>query len=278
MCNMDYYLSVLIILFQIGVGIFLFYILFSRYKKKRLQKILNAPFLKEHEAILLKIPHYNKLNQTDQRDIQKSIMLFINTKEFIGVHCIVTMEMKLVIGFYACLLLLHVSKENCYENLKTIIIYPNTIISKEIRSNGGIYTNERFLLEGQSASDTVVLSWHEAKKEAYHPSHGNVIIHEFAHEIDFMDGKVDGVPPMPASKYEAWARSLGRNFIALNKVVLKNREWGKYKLLGSYASTNEAEFFAVITELFFEKPNALKEEFPDLYNELLGFYKIEFLE
>ena len=275
---MDYYLSVLIILFQISVGIFLFYILFSRYKKKRLQKILNAPFLKEHEAILLKIPHYNKLNQTDQRDIQKSIMLFINTKEFIGVHCIVTMEMKLVIGFYACLLLLHVSKENCYENLKTIIIYPNTIISKEIRSNGGIYTNERFLLEGQSASDTVVLSWHEAKKEAYHPSHGNVIIHEFAHEIDFMDGKVDGVPPMPASKYEAWARSLGRNFIALNKVVLKNREWGKNKLLGSYASTNEAEFFAVITELFFEKPNALKEEFPDLYNELLGFYKIEFLE
>ena len=220
----------------------------------------------------------------DKRDIKKSIMLFINTKEFIGVHCDVTMEMKLVIAFYACLLLLHmkypvdISKENCYENLKTLIIYPNTIITKEISSNGGIYKNERFLLEGQSTVDTVVLSWHEAKKEAYHPSHGNVIIHEFAHEIDFMDGKIDGVPPMNASKYEAWARSLSRNFIALNKVVLKNREWGKYKLLGSYASTNEAEFFAVITELFFEKPNALKEKFPDLYGELLDFYKIEFLE
>jgi len=275
---MDYYLSLLTFMLEIGVAMFLFFTLFFIYKKKKLQRISKLPFLKEYEAILLKTTHYHKLSDEDKRDIQRSILMFVNTKEFIGVHCVITMEMKLVIAFYACLLLLHVSKENCYENLKTLIIYPNTIITKEIRSSGGIYTNERFLLEGQSVNDTVVLSWHEAKKEAYHPSHRNVIIHEFAHEIDFMDGEVDGVPPMPASKYEAWARSLGRNFIALNKVVLKNREWGKYKLLGSYASTNEAEFFAVITELFFEKPNALKENFPDLYKELLDFYKIEFLE
>ena len=274
---MDYYLSLLIVLFQAGVSIFLFYILLSRYKKKRLQKIVNTPFLKEHEAFLAKISHYNRLNTMDQRDIKKSIMLFINTKEFIGVHCDVSMEMKIVIAFYACLLLLHVSKENCYDNLKTLIIYPNTIISKEIRSNGGIYTHERFLLEGQSVGDTVVLSWHEAKKEAYHPSRSNVIIHEFAHEIDFMDGEVDGIPPMNDWKYETWAKIVSKNFAALNKVVLKNREWGKYKLLGSYASTNEAEFFAVITELFFEKPKALKEKFPDLYGELLDFYKLEFL-
>ena len=275
---MDYYLSLLIVLFLSGVSIFLFSILFSRYKKRRLQKIANTPFLKENEAFLLKISHYNRLNAIDQRDIKKSIMLFINSKEFVGVHCDVTMEMKIVIAFYACLLLLHVSKENCYDNLKTLIIYPNTIITKEIRSNGGIYAHERFLLEGQSVGDTVVLSWHEAKKEAYHPSRSNVIIHEFAHEIDFMDGEVDGIPPMSDSKYAIWAKMVSRNFTALNKVMLKNREWGKYKLLGSYAGTNEAEFFAVITELFFEKPNALKENFPDLYHELLDFYKIEFLE
>lgn len=274
---MDYYRSLLLLLSEIVVALFTFFLLSSLYKRKKLQRISKLPFLKEYEEILFKTAHYHKLSDEDKKDIQKSILLFINTKEFIGVHCSVTMEMKIVIAFYACLLLLHVSKENCYDNLKTIIIYPNTIITKEISSNGGIYTDERFLLEGQAVSDTVIISWHEAKKEAYHPSHGNVIIHEFAHEIDFMDGEIDGVPPMPALKYESWARSLSRNFIALNKVVLKNREWGKYKLLGSYASTNEAEFFAVLTELFFEKPNALKANFPDLYNELLDFYKIEFL-
>ena len=99
---MDYYLSLLIVLFLSGVSIFLFSIFFSKYKKMRLQKIVNTPFLKEHEAFLLKISHYNRLNITDQKDIKKSIILFINSKEFIGVHCDVTMEMKIVIAFYAC--------------------------------------------------------------------------------------------------------------------------------------------------------------------------------
>lgn len=236
------------------------------------------PFLKEYEDILQNISHYKRLTQSDKEQMQRAILLFINTKEFVGVHTRVSIEMKLVIAFYACLLLLHVSPENGYENLKTVIIYPNTIISKEIHSNGGIFTQERFLLEGQSLNDTVLISWHEAKKEAYHPRRNNVIIHEFAHEIDFMDGEIDGIPPMQGSKYQAWAKKLHKHFNALSQVVQKNREWGKYKLLGEYASTNEAEFFAVATELFFEKPNSLKQNFPDIYNELLDFYKIEFLE
>lgn len=275
---MDYYFSVFIfLLFFGGFSLFL-YILYSLYRKKKLEDISKLPFLKEYEDVLLKTPHYRKLSEKDKKDLQKSILLFVNTKEFIGVHLSVTMEMKLIVAFYACLLLLHVSRENCYENLKTIIIYPNTVISKEVKSNGGITTSERFLLEGQSANDTVVISWHEAKKEAYHLRHNNVIIHEFAHEIDFLDGEIDGVPPMQTSKYNSWATTLSKNFNALNKVAVKNREWGKYKLLGSYAATNEAEFFAVITELFFEKPHSLKHNFPDLYNELLGFYKIDTAE
>ncbi|MBU0632134.1 zinc-dependent peptidase [bacterium] len=275
---MDYYFSLFIFLFMIGIAAIALFAISSIYEKYRLKNISHLPFLKEYEDFLVKTPHYCRLSDEDKQRIQRSILLFINTKEFIGVHHYVTMEMKIVIAFYACLLLLHVSEDNCYDNLKTIIIYPNTIITKEIRSNGGIYTNEKFLLEGQSINDTVIISWHEAKKEAYHLHRNNVIIHEFAHEIDFMDGEIDGVPPMAKSKYASWAHTLGKNFSALSKVALKNREWGKYKLLGSYAATNEAEFFAVITELFFEKPNSLKQNFPDIYNELLDFYKIEFLE
>ena len=275
---MDYYGRLFTFLLIIGgFGAAFFLVSFILHVRK-LARIKELPFLQEYEDILLQTYHYNKLSEVDKQSIQRSILLFINIKKFIGVHQSVTTEMKIIVAFYACLLLLHVSVANCYENLKTIIIYPNTIISKEIHSNGGIFTHERFLLEGQSINDTVIISWHEAKKEAYHLRRNNVLIHEFAHEIDFMDGEIDGMPPMQSSKYDAWANLLHKHFLALSKIVLKNREWGKYKLIGSYAATNEAEFFAVITELFFDKPNSFKASFPDLYNELLSFYKIEFLE
>jgi len=172
-------------------------------------------------------------------------------------------------------LLLHKTTTNCYDNLKTIIIYPNAVAFENLQAAGGIYTKEKFLIDGQAANDTVIIIWHDAKKEAYHLRHDNVIVHEFAHEIDFMDGEVDGVPPIECSKYDEWSRVLFGDFKKLNNVALKNRDWGKYKLLGSYAATNEAEFFAVVTERFFESPQSLKKHFPELYNELKEFYKID---
>jgi len=101
------------------------------------------------------------------------------------------------------------------------------------------------------------------------------ILSEFAHEIDFLDGNADGTPPMPYDKYHEWAQVLFYHFDKLRDVSLKNRDWGDYKLIGSYAATNEAEFFAVISERFFESPKSLKEKFPDLYNELKSFYRTD---
>jgi len=258
---MQYYLSLLIFTVALGIFISLFYLLYTFYKNKKLNKISHLPFTKEYISIVKKIPFYNKLTDTEQKEIQTSILIFINTKEFIGIDIKVTQEMKIVIAFHA-------------ENLKTVIIYSHTIITKQINSNGGIYTKSDFLIEGQSANDTVIISWEDAKKDAYHIKESNVILHEFTHEIDFMNGEINGTPPLPYAKYDEWARVLSREFNALKEVSLKNRYWGKFKLIGDYASTNEAEFFAVITERFFEEPKALKQKFPDLYKELDSFYKI----
>jgi Mlc titration factor MtfA (ptsG expression regulator) len=90
-----------------------------------------------------------------------------------------------------------------------------------------------------------------------------------------MDGEINGVPPIENSKYNEWTNVLFSDYQKLNRIALKNREWGKYKLLGSYAATNEAEFFAVVTERFFESPHSLKKHFPELYTELKDFYKID---
>lgn len=86
--------------------------------------------------------------------------------------------MKVIIAYYACLLLLHILTENCYDNLKTIIIYSHLVAVRKIQNNEGIFSNEQFYIEGQSSNDTVVIIWNEAKSEAYHPRHSSELYNE----------------------------------------------------------------------------------------------------
>ena len=272
---MNYYLALLLLFTVLGLSAALLFFFFRIKERRRLRKLLAEPFKEEYRSYLGTTPHYNNFSNEERQKIEHSITLFTHTKEFIGVNIEVTDEMKVIIAFYACLLLLHKTTTNCYDNLKTIIVYPSAVAFENLQAEGGIYTKEQFLIDGQAANDTVIIIWHDAKKEAYHLRHDNVIVHEFAHEIDFMDGEIDGVPPIERSKYDEWSRVLFNDFKKLNDVALKNREWGKYKLLGSYAATNEAEFFAVVSERFFESPHSLKKHFPELYKELKDFYNID---
>jgi len=250
---------------------------FYKWWKRRslLEEIERTPTPQSYREILERIPHYTALPQEEKLRIEHSIRLFIRSKEFIGNSIEITDEIRVVIAFYACLLLLHLDTTNCYESLKTIIVYPHAMVTEQLRTQGGIYSKEEMILSGQSANDTVVISWHDAKREAYHLRHENVVIHEFAHEIDFMDGQIDGVPPLELSKYDEWSRIMYEEFSKLHTIALKNRDWGKYKMIGAYAASNEAEFFAVLTERFFESPRSLKRHFPDLYRELKSFYRID---
>ena len=272
--NSSYYSSLLILVLALGIGAFFLYFLYLKYKRHQMQKYAELPFPQAYSDILQNIPLYKQLDAKDKEQILHSILIFINTKDFIGVSIELTDEIKVVVAFHACLLLLHLDISECYENLSTIIIYPDTVVFNRVSNNGGIYTKGEFLLEGQSSRDTVVLSWSDVKKGAYHLHRDNVVIHEFAHEIDFLDGVSDGTPPMPYSKYHEWAQILSHDFNKLQEISLKNRNWGKYKLIGAYAATNEAEFFAVVTERYFENPEGLKKHFPKLYDELEDFYKI----
>jgi len=271
-----YYLHLLIFFGSLWAGVMVFWFYRSYRHKKLLRKISEMEFPEVYRGFLRNISHYKKLSSEEKKKIETSVLHFIYTKKFIGVKGLeVSDEMRVLIAFHACLLLLHIETENCYDNLKTILIYAHPAMIEKVQNNGGIFSKEQFLISGQSANDTVVIIWNEAKHEIYHPRHENVIIHEFAHEIDFMDGEIDGVPPMERSRYHEWTTVLYKEFDQLNKIILKNRDWGKYKLIGEYAATNEAEFFAVITERFYESPQSLKKHFPDLYHELARFYKVD---
>jgi len=272
----DYHYALLALVLFLGLLYFGVQTLFYVYDRIRLRRIDAMAFPSSYQSILAQIPTYEKLTTKQQEKIKRLIMRFVLTKDFLGAKGLdVTREMKVIIAYYASLLVLNLPRYDSYSTLKQIIIYPHTIITKELQSYGGIYTQERFLLEGMSADDTVIISWHDAKKQAYQLHHNNLLIHEFAHEVDFMQGGANGVPPLQEGSYSAFVEVLSKNYRRLCKKANTNRYWKKYKLLGAYAATNEAEFFAVATERFFEAPKVLKSKFPDLYAQLEKFYGID---
>jgi len=271
----EYNLALLLLFIGGGLTFFSFYFSYVYYQNRQLKAFIAKPFDTSSIEILSKIPHYSKLPSDDKLQIHNDMKYFIFSTKFIGIEIKITEEMRLLIAFYACLLLLHVRYIKHYDALKIIIIYPRAVMYKHIQNNGGIYSEHEFAIEGQSANDTVVLSWDEVKKEAYHLHTDNVVVHEFAHEIDFMDTQVDGVPPMIQSKYKEWIDVLYKEYAKLNHALIDADEYSKYKLIGEYASTNEAEFFAVISERFFESPKALHDKFPKLYTQLQDFYQID---
>ena len=272
---MSYYGTLLVIIVSLAVITVALFWVVSWYKRKQKEQFLGQKLSLDDQKVLEKLPYYRLLSKTDQKAIASSINLFIHTKIFEGVGIEVTREMRIVTAFYACLLLLRREDLGCYENLTTIIFYPSAVRIDKKEEHSGVVVQEQVWIDGEAADDTLVLIWHDAKKEAYHLRKENVIIHEFAHEIDFMDGRADGMPPLLGSQYGAWSKLLYNVFHRLQTKVEHNREWGAYKLFGSYAASNEAEFFAVATERFFQKPQSFAKHFPKLYKQLRDFYKID---
>ncbi len=256
------------------LGLFLFYqtLLYTKHilLVKRLQK---QPLPKRYEEILRSLPYYRSLPEKLLPKLHFEMMLFINEKEWIGAHTEVTERMKVTVAFFACLLTLGNGRR--YDNLQTIYIYPYEYIIDEIKSYGGVHTLQKQVLQGQSDGSAVIVSWHSGKKQALQLRDHNVIIHEFAHELDFASGAADGVPPMEHSLYDAWAKDMFSVYDKVRKKRFANRFWGRYKLFGAYAGVSEAEFFAVATELFFQNPRALHRKFPKIYKELRRFYKLD---
>ncbi|WP_457606695.1 M90 family metallopeptidase [Nitratifractor sp.] len=274
---MHYYLALMQLVFLL-MALFLAWQSWLYFRRLwRMKRIEKTSFPERYREYLEQIPQYRALSDEQRQRLEKKMLYFMVSKEFVGVKTEVTDEMKVLISFYACLMVLEIPGE-CYDPLRTILIYPHEVIAEQVQANGGIYRKEEMILEGQSAGETVVIAWHDAKREAYHPRRHNVIVHELAHVLDYEEGGFDGIPPLEASRYGEWSRVLWRRFKELQKRSWKNRDWGKYSLIGSYAASNEAEFFAVLSELYFQDPMSLKKHFPDLYEELRAFYRLDTAE
>lgn len=271
---MGYYMLLIQLLFTF-LGLFLFWQSFGYFRRILRYKRLRAmPFPHIYKMKLQQIHQYTALSSAYKEKLHLLILLFIDQKEFVGVKISISDEIKVIIAFYACLMRLGFELGE-KDHVKTIIVYPQHFIVNDSHTSGGIYHEGTSVLEGQSANGTVVISWQEIKHDITQQEKDNVIIHEFAHELDFEDGFANGTPVLENSNYKTWSIVFSKAFDSLNEQFNNGEASQRGELLGTYALTDEAEFFAVCSERFFETPHAFKTYFPNIYQELKLFYRLD---
>ncbi|CAN5846060.1 zinc-dependent peptidase [soil metagenome] len=219
-------------------------------------------------------PLYHCLSDRERERLHGHIQVFLAEKNFEGCGGLeMTDEIRLTIAGQACLLLLNLEEADYYSRLRSILVYPSTVrpVYTE-RHNSGTLPPAREPILGQSwGHGTVILSWDNVQSSAFTADDGrNVVFHEFAHQLDQEDGEADGTPYLEsASALRAWGEIMLEHYTALHEAV----EEGRPTFLDEYGALNQAEFFAVATEFFFERPVELKRKHPELYARLSGYYR-----
>lgn len=248
--------------------------MFGFFKRRRRKKIIAVPFPDAWDKILRKnFPLYLRLSDDDRLALQDAVKIFVAEKIFEGAGGQeITEEIKVTIAAQACVLLLR-RETDYYPKLRSIIVYPRAFVSvvSEQAGYGVVHEREVVRLGEAWGHGTVVLSWNDSRSGAADINDGhNLVFHEFAHQLDQEDGDANGAPILERnSMYVAWARVLGAAYTELQKDSKRKRS----TVLDTYGATNPAEFFAVATEAFFEKPRRLRQRHPELYEELKLYYQ-----
>lgn len=243
-------------------------------KNIKRKKIKQKPFPAEWQKIVDKnIPLYKNLPRNLQNELQNHIKVLISEKNFEGCGGLeINDEIKVTIASQASILLLN-RKTNYYLKLLSILVYPTAFIAqRESVDDSGIVTECKEELLGESwKTGVVIIAWDDSLKGSKCINDGhNLVFHEFAHQLDAESGANDGTPILEnRASYLPWIKIMSRNY----EKLIRNVELGKNTLLGEYASTHPAEFLAVATECFFEKPIQMFKQMPELYIEMKKFYK-----
>lgn len=244
--------------------------------KYRVRRALAHPFPRHYAKILRRnVPAFSRMPADLQLQLKRLIQQFLLQKKFVGCDGLeITDEIKVTIAGKACLLLLN-RPTDVYPELSFVLVYPSAFIvpHKEVAA-GGLVTHHEQTLLGQSWSDDrVILAWDHVLQNnvAAEPGH-DVVLHEFAHQLDSESGSVNGAPVMLSkARYTRWSTVLSHEFALLQEAV----QHGHHGVIDHYGASNPAEFFAVVTEAFFEKSVALGQEHPELFAALKEYYCVD---
>jgi hypothetical protein len=243
----------------------------------RRKKLTEAPFPSAWEEIIRSnVAHYCMLDPAEQTHLKALIQVFIAEKNWEGCGGLeLTDEIRVTLSAQACLLLLGLPHE-FYRNVLSILVYPSTVVPPKRKlshfeiAHAPVEATHPII--GQAFQQgPVILVWDAILNGSRHPEQGhNVVYHEFAHKLDMLDGAADGTPPLKdREEYRDWVTVCSREYLRLKH----DAEAGRKSFLSAYGATNEAEFFSVATEEFFDRPLRMKEHSPDLYRVLKEYYR-----
>jgi Mlc titration factor MtfA (ptsG expression regulator) len=216
---------------------------------------------------------YAMLTAEEQSRVRDDLRVFIAERYWEGCNGLtIDDEMRVTIAAQACILALHLPRDrDWYGAARTILVYPESFLSPHKRTGPGGVVSEGFANSGEAwHNGPVILSWDDVLWGGRRMMDGrNLVLHEFAHVLDMVDGVTDGTPPLKSREaYAQWHRVMTGEYQRL----VTDAEFGHATLLNVYGATNVAEFFAVATEAFFEKGAAVLAMHPGLYEVLRGFY------
>jgi Mlc titration factor MtfA (ptsG expression regulator) len=230
-----------------------------------------AGFLPEWRDLLAeKLGHWRHLDAGERERLEGLALELVAEKAWEAANGFeLTDEMMVVISAQAALLILGLPDDS-YRGVHAIVVHPTTVVMTGPHSQvAGLVSDAPMPILGQAVDGgPVVLVWDTALDEARHPGRGhNVVFHEFAHKLDMLDGTVDGTPPLAdPEEYQRWVAVCTATY----EQVVEGR--GGHSLR-PYAGVNHGEFFAVATEAFFDAPDLVHREHPDLYEVLRAFYR-----
>ncbi len=244
-------------------------------KERRRQRLRTRPFPKGWlAAIKWNVAFFDRLSAADQTELLGHVQVFLAEKRFEGCGGLeLTDEILVTIAAQACLLLLH-RKNDYFPRLLTILVYPSTyIVEANEQIQDHVWGEGQAFRLGETGRQmgTLVLAWDAVRAGAADPKDGkNLVLHEFAHQLDYENGAGDGAPALATREQQlSWREVMRTEFACLRAAD----DTGIPTLLNTYGATNPAEFFAVSTEAFFEQPHALRARHPKLYQELQRYFQ-----
>lgn len=234
----------------------------TEWRRKRVlqRHAIDAALWKKSTRGLRFLPETDKLKQL--------ALLFLAEKEFSGAHGLeVTDAMRVAIAAQACLPILELGLD-WYAGWRGIVVYPGDfrVRRKDVDEAGVVHEWDDDLAGEAMPGGPVVISWDAAAHDPYI----NVVIHEFAHKLDMVNGAADGLPPLHAGMdARLWAAAFKEAYDGFCDAL----ERGQDTWLDPYAAEHPSEFFAVISEAFFEHPAQTRRHYPAVYEQLKLFYR-----
>jgi MtfA peptidase len=247
--------------------------LFSWLKQRRRRRILADPFPPAWQDVLDRnVAHLAWLPEAEHVLLRRATQIMVVEKSFEGCGGLVlTDEIRVTVAALASILVL--GMDDCYfENVQTVLVYPEEFLVPDRQPIADDLT-----IEGASERlgeahhrGPVILAWAEALDNARQPGYGqNLVFHEFAHQLDMLNGAFDGTPAIgDGALRRRWALVMDREYERLCRAA----DRGKESLLDPYGATDPAEFFAVVTECFFDLPWQLAERHAELYALMRDYF------